>query len=71
MSLCLEDEDLSDEERMQYAVYLLFGNDDGTIRDLPEDIEGCFEWFLGGWNHDNKPKDDKKQKVMDFYVDQG
>lgn len=71
VSLCLEDMELTEDERMRCALYLLFGNDDGTVRELPEDIEGCFTWFLSGWNHDNKAEDNDKRKVMDFFVDQG
>lgn len=75
LSLCMEDEELTDYEAMQYAIFLLFSEDDGTLRDFPEEeseLQECFEWFLAGWNHDNtSDKQKSSERIMDYFVDQG
>ncbi len=63
----LDDSELSRIERVMIAGSLLFGDR------LPEDINELIEavnWFLGGWNTDNLPKDKVEQPVMDYQQDQ-
>lgn len=70
--IIFDDETLSDYEKDDLILYLLFGNEDGSIRSHPdgEDLGDCINWFLNGWSHDNSSKRVNKQKVLDFYVDQ-
>lgn len=68
----MEDEDLMGEERWQIIFLLLFQNEDGTIRSHPEagEIIKAAEWLLTGWNHDRTPRAEKRQKLVDYDVDQ-
>ncbi len=84
VQLMIEDDSLSDYEKNESLLWLLFGdqrefiNDKGEkviedfLRDHPygEELSKCIEWFLNGWCHDNLPKQKNKQKLMDYYVDQ-
>lgn len=69
LSQCLTDEDLSEDEKLYHAVYLLF------VDDFPREYEQITEaisWLLNGWNHDNMPKKKRRGEeieVMDFDVD--
>lgn len=68
------DTDLSKDERLSYALFLLFPTTDEAgnelnIPDIDTAVEGL-EWFMHGWIHDNLPKDQKKQAVTDFDIDQ-
>lgn len=73
LSLCFEDDDLSEEERTQYAIYLLFCDEKGNLRNFPEreELEECLKWYMTGWNHDNSPKSQERERLLDYYVDQG
>lgn len=66
------DEALADFEKSKIIIYLLFSNEDGTIREHPtgEALKECMDWFLNGWCHDNAGKQKSKQKVMDYTIDQ-
>lgn len=68
----MEDEDLISEERWQIIVLLLFQNEDGTVRSHPEPEEfpDLLRWLMAGWNHDNTPRTEKKQKLIDYDIDQ-
>lgn len=74
ISQCMVDESLNPTERIVIAAGLLFGDN------MPESLEEVVEaldWFLNGWNHDNKKSSgkatsSKKKSVetMDFDIDQ-
>lgn len=69
LSQCLTDEDLSDEEKLYTAVFLLFKYD--FPREYGQ-ITDAIMWLLNGWNNDNVPKQTNKKKeieIMDFDVD--
>lgn len=68
----IEDADLFSEERWHIIVLLLFQEQDGTVRNCPdqEGIAEIVKWLLSGWNHDNAPKEQQKQKLIDYDVDQ-
>ncbi len=73
LSLVLQDMGLSERERWTIAVWLLFGNDDGTYKDHPRDdkeLKALINGYLGGWNKDNTPKEKQRRRVMDFDIDQ-
>lgn len=65
ISQCLEDEELSEYERVAIACDLLY-------IDFPDTINECVEglkWFLNSWNHD-KHKEKDEERVIDFDMDQ-
>ena len=66
---------MTERERQYYMIVLLFGNDDGSIREFPQnpdDFSECLEWFMSGWHHDNpSPQKEHNEKVMDYFIDQG
>lgn len=67
MFWALEDEELTDEERIFFAGRLLFG------KNMPKDMNKVVEainWFLGGWNTDKLPKGKTEKPVMDYQADQ-
>lgn len=68
----MEDEEINEYEKNDILIALLFGNEDGTIREHPQrnDLKECLEWFLNGWNYDNPAKKHSSQRVMDFTKDQ-
>lgn len=74
LTLLWEDEDISDMERMELMIGLLFENEDGTLRDYPkeqEELEACVKWFMNGWYLDNEVKSEKKEmRIMDYDIDQ-
>lgn len=74
ITLLQDDDELSEKEKTEMIIYLLFGNDDGSIRDFPmekEEQETCISWFLNGWYLDNVVNTDNKDiKMMDYDVDQ-
>ena len=72
--LLIEDETIDKRIKPQIMISLLFGNEDGSIRETPEtdeEIRSCVEWFLNGWNYDKTADQESNEKIMDFYVDQG
>lgn len=75
LSLLFDDNEITERERQYYLLALLFGNEDGSIREFPQDPDEfmeCLDWFIGGWYHDNQTEQTKhNEKVMDYYVDQG
>lgn len=69
----MEEEELSQRERLGFCLSLLFmdEDDDGNalpIPDLQTAIEGL-QWFLSDWYHDN-PNEKDKTKVTDYDIDQ-
>lgn len=74
LALVQEDEDISDMERAEFMIRLLFENEDGSIREFPktqEELEQCVKWFLNGWYLDNAVESEKKDiRMMDYDVDQ-
>lgn len=65
----LEDEELSQQERISTALSLLFSEEDNEmLPDITTAVEGLM-WFLTDWNHDNNKSDDKG-KVTDYDIDQ-
>lgn len=67
----LENEELTQQERISTALSLLFITEEGnplSIPDINTAMDGL-KWFLTGWYHDNKNKDDKT-KVTDYDIDQ-
>ncbi len=71
VQLMIEDDSLSDYEKNESLLWLLFGEEE-ELREHPqnEELGECISWFLNGWCHDNSPKQKEKQKVMDYYIDQ-
>lgn len=68
VSQCLNDPDLSKQEKLITAVSLMFP---GEYPRTSEEIEEVLNWYLNGWNHDNIHKSKKSDVVlMDFDVDQ-
>lgn len=65
-----EDDGLSDFEKNDLIIQLLFSNEDGTMREVPKELNDCILWFLNGWNHDHAVQDDDHTRKMDFDVDQ-
>lgn len=67
LSQCLIDNDLSDREKLDRTIHLLF------VNDFPRDCGQIFEavtWLLNGWNNDCMPtQKDNKVDVMDFDMD--
>lgn len=67
----LEDEELTQQERIGTALSLLFITEEGNPLSIPNintAMDGL-KWFLTDWYHDNKDKDDKT-KVTDWDIDQ-
>lgn len=73
-SLVYADEDLDESSKGNILLELLFSEEDGSMRDYPQDIDELTElldWFLNGWYHDNKPdKQDPRKRIMDYDIDQ-
>lgn len=65
---CLEDEELSQNERFLTAVDLLFPCENKRPG-IEEAAEGL-KWFLSEFHHDNNSKDKSDVPVMDFDIDQ-
>lgn len=70
------DRDLTDYEKSDVFVWLMFADEDENgkeyLRDHPQGVElsKCVEWFLSGWFHDNPSEDGDKARVVDYDVDQ-
>lgn len=69
----MEEEELTQQERMSICLSLLFldEDEDGNALPVPElqtAIEGL-QWFLSDWYHDNSNNKDKT-KVTDYDIDQ-
>lgn len=69
----LENEKLTQQEKIGTALYLLFLTEDSEGNPLPipdaqTAINGLM-WFLTDWNHDNNKSEDKT-KVTDWDIDQ-
>lgn len=74
LSLLMDDEEMSGRERYISILNLLFGDENGNLYEFPKSEQELFEcvaWFLNGWSHDNHTDTKEKEKIMDFYVDQG
>ena len=67
VSQCLTDEELTPEERVTTALYLIFP--EGAQLDADSATE-ALRWYLNGWNHDNTTKKKDEAVVMDFDIDQ-
>lgn len=73
ISLAMEDPELFEGERWEIILLLLFQEEDGTVREHPEDPDELVElirWFLSGWNMDGKPEKASREKLVDYNVDQ-
>lgn len=68
ISQCLEDQSLNDREKFYTAAGLLFpGERPGSAEEVAE----ALNWYMTGYNHDNKTKQDAKEApVMDWDMDQ-
>lgn len=69
----MQEEELSQKERLSFSLSLLFldKDEDGNplpVPDIHTAIEGL-QWFLSDWYHD-KPNDKDKAKVTDYDIDQ-
>lgn len=67
------DGELSDLEKADRLLGLLFEDEYGYIRRHPSDkdeLEECVNWFLNGWCHDNAPSKAEKRRLVDYDVDQ-
>ncbi len=74
IQLLFDDDSVDDREKGMTMLYLLFGNEDGSMRAYPqkeEELEECIRWFMNGWCLDKTPKQEKEEKIMDYDVDQG
>lgn len=73
-SLVYADEELDESSRSKILLELLFSEDDGSLREFPqepEEMQELLAWFMNGWYHDNKPdKQDPRKRIMDYDVDQ-
>lgn len=67
VSQCLADDELTNEERISTALYLIFP--EGAQLDADSATE-ALRWYLNGWNHDNTGKKKDEAVVMDFDIDQ-
>jgi hypothetical protein len=73
IQLLKDDEELSQVEKSETILQLLFGNSDGQIREFPpsqEEFQECLNWFMNGWYHDNDVKSENRIRLMDYDVDQ-
>lgn len=63
---------ISDYERAELIISLLFENEDGTLRPHPqgEELVECIKWFMNGWNHDRTSGTEESKRLVDFDVDQ-
>lgn len=68
VSQCLSDEELTPQERIGTALYLIFPN--GAEKLTAEEITDVLSWYMNGWNNDNVPKKKDETIVMDFDIDQ-
>lgn len=67
--MVLEDQSLSDMEKLAASAELLFP----LIQPEIQDIQEAVEWFLSGWNLDNIQKSNKSNdtvRILDFNIDQ-
>lgn len=67
--MALEDQSLSDMEKLAASAELLFPLIQPEIKDIQEAVE----WFLSGWNLDNIQKSNKSNdtvRILDFNIDQ-
>lgn len=67
--MALEDQSLSDMEKLAASAELLFP----LIQPEIKDIQEAAEWFLSGWNLDNIQKSNKSNdtvRILDFNIDQ-
>lgn len=73
-SLVYADEELDESSRSKILLELLFSEDDGSLRNFPqepEEMQELLAWYMNGWYHDNKPdKQDPRKRIMDYDVDQ-
>lgn len=74
ISQLIGDNELSEDERLCWALSLLFPTEDEEgnelqIPDMDTAIAGL-RWFLGDWIHDNLPKAENTAKVTDYDIDQ-
>ena len=72
--LLFEDKAITDNMRANILIGLLFGNEDGSVREFPEsaeELQECLNWFLTGWSHDNTRGNEDQRKLMDYDIDQG
>lgn len=69
----MEEEELSENEKLSFCLSLLFLDKDLKGNSLPvPDIQTAVEglqWFLSDWYHDN-PNNKDKTKVTDYDIDQ-
>ena len=69
IDLALNDPELNKYEKMDAVWNLLFGSEnDYTL--AQEEFDECLQWFLIGWNHDNKIKSEDTRRLVDYDVDQ-
>lgn len=73
-SLVYADEELDESSRSKILLELLFSEDDGSLREFPQDpkeMQELLAWYMNGWYHDNKPdKQDPRKRIMDYDIDQ-
>lgn len=68
VSQCLTDMELTSEERIATALYLIFPNRPNNLSS--DEMTDVLTWYLNGWNQDNISKKKGEAVVMDFDVDQ-
>lgn len=66
VSMCLQDEDMTEYERVAQALHLLFGNGAPPTETAVKGLD----WFLNGWCKDDHEKK-KEDPVTDFEKDAG
>lgn len=66
------DNAIADFEKTDSLMYLLFADEDGSLREHPEgeEFKECVNWFLNGWFHDHPEERRDKTRNVDYDVDQ-
>lgn len=71
LALLQEETDLTNRERAILSMQLLFGDEDGNVKQVPKNISECIRWFMTGWDHDRRVSSENQNKrLIDYDVDQ-
>ena len=71
LALLQEETGLTNRERAILSMQLLFGDEDGNVKQVPKNISECIRWFMTGWDHDRRVSSENQNKrLIDYDVDQ-
>lgn len=70
INLMMEDKELTGYEKNILLIELLFGNEDGSVRDHPKDIKDVLNWLMTGWYTDKNTSSKKHERLIDYNIDQ-